>query len=241
MSPFDRKTLSDEELLDLLVDDELTESERRELLGRLDRMPDGWRRCALAFLEAQCWKKEGQAIIRDGARPVQRAEPDAVAVPARNRWAFGWRTLLAMAACFLAALGLGLAIGGRGGRSGPTASQVATTQAKPPMPSEAKVSTDVHQPQPSGPAWRMVTLATDRGGGAGPAIHLPAVERDQLDRDWLTSLPLAMPAEVVKMLEASGLEVRQSRRLVPVPMQDGRHLIVPLDQVELRPVRGPAY
>jgi hypothetical protein len=40
--------------IDWLVDGELTEAERRALLLRLDGESDGWRRCALAFLEDQC-------------------------------------------------------------------------------------------------------------------------------------------------------------------------------------------
>ena len=51
-----RETLSDEDLfrLELLADGELDEDSRRTLLSRLDQTSDGWRRCALAFLEAQC-------------------------------------------------------------------------------------------------------------------------------------------------------------------------------------------
>jgi hypothetical protein len=44
-------------LVDRLVDGELPEVERREFLQRLDSEPDGWRRCALAFLEAQSWRE----------------------------------------------------------------------------------------------------------------------------------------------------------------------------------------
>lgn len=44
---------SDGPLLDRLVDGELTGANRRALLLRLDAQPDGWRRCALAFLESQ--------------------------------------------------------------------------------------------------------------------------------------------------------------------------------------------
>lgn len=38
---------------DRLVDGELTPEEYRELITSLDHTPDGWKRCALAFLEAQ--------------------------------------------------------------------------------------------------------------------------------------------------------------------------------------------
>jgi len=75
MSEADRNTFGDDQLLDLLVDDELTESQRRELLCRLDEMPDGWRRCASAFLEAQCWKKEAGSIARQSAAVLQPARP----------------------------------------------------------------------------------------------------------------------------------------------------------------------
>src|SRR5260221_10415543 len=39
--------------IDALVDNELDEVPRRELLLRLEQQPDQWRRVALAFLEAQ--------------------------------------------------------------------------------------------------------------------------------------------------------------------------------------------
>ena len=42
---------------DRLVDGELDEHERGELLAGLDKEPSGWRRCALVSLEAQCWKE----------------------------------------------------------------------------------------------------------------------------------------------------------------------------------------
>ena len=59
----------DDPRFDLLVDDELSEADRRELLSGLDETPGGWRACALAFLQAQSWKKEFAAIVREPAKP----------------------------------------------------------------------------------------------------------------------------------------------------------------------------
>ncbi len=59
---------TDDTRFDLLADDELNEDERRELLATLDDQPEGWRRCALAFLESQCWKKN----VRRNARRANR-------------------------------------------------------------------------------------------------------------------------------------------------------------------------
>src|SRR5437762_643992 len=39
--------------LDRLIDGEVAEPQRRALLSRLEQSPGGWRRCSLAFLEAQ--------------------------------------------------------------------------------------------------------------------------------------------------------------------------------------------
>lgn len=43
---------------DRVVDDELSPSERRELLAQLEARPELWRGCALAFLEAQALRRE---------------------------------------------------------------------------------------------------------------------------------------------------------------------------------------
>ena len=228
-------TPDDDQLFDLLVDDELGEAERRELLARLDHVPDGWRRCALTFLEAQCWKKELGAMAREPAQVVRPAPPALD----KKRPAFRWGTALAMAASFLVALGLGSVLRDAWHRGGPAPGQVATMVSEPQSPAPAGgPAADASR----APAWQMVTLAADRGqGGADESIRLPAVERDQIDENWLQSFPTAIPPEVVRALKNTGHEVRQSRRLMAVPMQDGRRLVVPMDEVDVHYVGGPAY
>jgi hypothetical protein len=51
-------------LIDRMVDGPLPPGELREAVARLDGVPaaEGWRRCGLAFLEAQCWGD----LLRDG-------------------------------------------------------------------------------------------------------------------------------------------------------------------------------
>src|SRR5690349_2893812 len=90
--------------LDLLVDGELDERRRRELLLVLEASPDGWRRCALAFLEAHTW---GQALR---GRPLELAPP-AVAVPAATPARVvrrpAWGALLTLAASVALAFAAG--------------------------------------------------------------------------------------------------------------------------------------
>src|SRR3972149_3765527 len=96
----------DDRRFDLLVDGELPESERRNLLSTLDDLPGGWRRCALAFLEAQTWNEEMRSIRQESVSPAQPAR--AAAQRACRGGPF--RTLLPMAARFLIALGLGMVL-----------------------------------------------------------------------------------------------------------------------------------
>ena len=76
-------TLSDEEIfrLELLADGELDEDARRELLLRLDQTSDGWRRCACAFLENQCFREAFQR-----APAAEPAEPGSPQIERNSLW-----------------------------------------------------------------------------------------------------------------------------------------------------------
>ena len=63
------------EELDLLVDGQLNDEERRRLLSRLDATPDGWRRCALSFVEAQMWQQDLGGIVPKRQADVADAQP----------------------------------------------------------------------------------------------------------------------------------------------------------------------
>ena len=79
---------NDASQIDLLVDGELPAEARRALLSRLDASPDGWRRCALAFLEAQAWRESfaGAAVVGAfGSRRSRRPARIAFGSPR------GWR------------------------------------------------------------------------------------------------------------------------------------------------------
>src|SRR5688572_19989410 len=115
---------NDHRVLDRLVDGELSELERQELLSALDDEPAGWRRCALAFLEAQSWEADLKAF---------RDEPPVAVISlvslarARQFLPLG----LAMAASMLLAFFGGIALQSgffRSGTSTELAQQNATDQ-----------------------------------------------------------------------------------------------------------------
>jgi hypothetical protein len=154
-----------------------------------------------------------------------------------------------MAAAFLVALGIGLFARTARHDDGRQPQQLAanpqpqpnaqgpTLASAPALPSSAPAVAP-----PGGSPWKTVTVSLNDGGGQRQ-IRLPAAQREQLDPAWLEQ-PMALPAEFQELqetLRAAGCRIEQSRRLVPLPMQDGGRLVVPVDQVEVRYVGDNQY
>ena len=71
-------------LIDRLVDGELNEVERRNLLQRLDTEPLEWRRCALAFMEAQTWRAAMMSVAAPAIDAFQPFQPPKSITPKRH-------------------------------------------------------------------------------------------------------------------------------------------------------------
>jgi len=271
MNPLERDmTADDDRRFDLLVDGELSESERRELLSGLDDEPGGWRRCALAFLEAQSWRRELGAVRDEAARrPGDAVSTDASApsVPVDHRHAWWLRTsgtLLAMAASFLAAMALGWWIFGPGGAGErapappvrvageelpPAAGAAAPKPGAGPLAEPQLAGQEPAVPREPGPPpedapgqlrWFTLTPVGGLPDGAEP-IRLPAFETRQLDESRLRNLPGGLPPEVLEALREAGHRVRHQRNLVPFVLEDGRRLLVPVDEVDVHYVGNRNY
>jgi hypothetical protein len=241
-------TCHDDRQLDLLVDDELSEAERRDLLLRLQQEPDGWRRCALAFLEAQSWRRAVRAAATKAAEmrtaETAPAPPSVARLPPPFRRAFlgKLRTVLAMAATFLVAVGLGMWLGwlqhgsrlfpiAQNGSGGPKGIE------QSPPPEVVRLTDEGHL----GP-WRTVQVALPgEVDGDAEMVDLPARECESLDARWLDNLPAAIPPAVVQALQEYGFQVWQQRNLLPLRTQDGRPLLVPVERVEVRYVGNQTY
>lgn len=210
------QSLCDDVLLDRLVDGALPGDERRALFGRLELEPDGWRRCAMAFLEAQAWseaasggpvgwvsaarptKSRAAARIAGGLRFADPTYEESSRHPARVP------RLLSIAAGLVVAFGLGWAI--RGGQSEPGIVRVE----RAPIEVVARPSTtktrDAPRPRPP--------TANPTPSLSGP---------------------------IVKQLERQGYQLERRQRLVSMETQDGRRLAVPVDEVRVRFVKDRTY
>lgn len=227
----------DDAKLDMLVDGELSEAERRDVLSRLDAEPDGWRRCALAFLEGQSW--------RDAMRSISDDSLEAVAVSGSRRSWRRFRALLATACSLLLALGVGFAVGGLFARNpmlappehvaeGPEVKESLDAQPAE-EPAEEVIS------EPDVPIQYVAIPSRDPVSGNADSIQMPVVPQEYLDEGWPYRLPAVVPESVVKTLRRRGREVVQQRRLVPFQAADGSRVVFPVDEVELLPVKNRGY
>ncbi|MBN1394571.1 MAG: hypothetical protein JW959_06080 [Pirellulales bacterium] len=208
---------------DRLVDGQLSEQERRDLLASLDDKPGGWRHCALAFLEAQCWK---QAFGATAPESESVAASTVETQPRPSPWPGRVATVLAMAASFLLALWVGWQVQQhRAGRFAEDGGAIAARDG-------------IAAPESATPQkpWRMVNV-----NAPGRSLDLPAVERDKIDKNWLQNVPQAIPQRVREALARTGHDVKQRRELVPVSLDDGRKLIMPVDQVDVHYVGNGPY
>jgi len=235
---------------DRLADGELSESERRQLLASLDQEPNGWRRCALAFLEAQCWKNELGDLRKNVPAGSSAITPVAWSTKQHLPSFRLWGTLLAMAASFLLVLGAGAwwqhsgnKLGGVFGDAG--SNQIAGKMGKQSATILSEAQTAVAQasaqPEVSSTPWQWVQLSPAGSTDSDQVVQLPAVQRDRIDQQWLQSLPSPIPENVLRALRHGGYEVQTQQELMPMALKDGRRLIVPVDQVELHYVGNKTY
>lgn len=121
--------------MDRLVDGELSPLDRQNLLKRLDNEPDGWRRCALAFLEDQAF--------REGLKPVAQEVPAALTLP-KSQPRSRRRDRLMTAAAVLLAFTLGWSA-----KRQPAASPAVVVTAEKPIPAAVPEVLKITAPSPA--------------------------------------------------------------------------------------------
>ncbi len=231
-----------ESRLDRLVDGELSTAEQRALMARLETEPDGWRRCALAFLESQALGAELGSLRRAlDERP--RLELPSVAGPAvrvpysaqRSVWQARAMFLLAMAASFVAAFALGVVAPRYFSLHTQEPSLAGNSTDRTGQSSAAGIAENSHKTLR--PLGNLRLVMDGRNGEAIEAGQLPVYEASS---DWSGVLGNEQPmgSEMVELLRRSGFDVQHEQRLVPAPLEDGRQLIVPVDGYQIVPVGG---
>jgi hypothetical protein len=220
---------------DRLVDGELSASERRRLLASLDEEPGGWRRCALAFLEAQSWSEGLGEFVREPVASQAAEEKIGVTqvAPAQveRRREIVW---LAVAAGLLAAFTLGLTWRGgapiAGNAPAPSGEMIADV-----IPPPASQSRDAaHAPD------ALTLWVRDEAGKARP-VRVPLVDAPTLDQQLGLQFQTGLPADVRSQLQDRGFDVHSKRRYAPLWLENGRPMIVPVEDTRIVPVSQSVY
>lgn len=269
----------DEGLLDRFVDGELSETQQREAIQQVQTHPDGWRRLALAFLEAQAWRQEMPHLVekqiphlvgktscsppfeRDGISKAEKQtsqwvgetfraveqpiipteQPSVRPVSLRRFSAPAWQILALAGGILLAFFGgywvrdvrLGIQAGSQEG---------SIVQGKTPprgVPKGTGPSEEIWRKEPPGPSerepssgWEYVTLAAGTGPDGVPEVVRVPVSPATPENHFSPAVP-PIPEEVLHLLRRWGAEVSHRRQFVPLRIEDGRQVVVPVEQVEL--------
>ena len=233
-------------VLDRLVDGELGQHERHQLLASLDDEPGAWRQCALAFLESQNWRlqlsrfaseplvAQVTASKRDvGARPIS---------PARQTNFSSLGAIFTIAASLLVAFGIGTRFPSFANDGANGSALVAKQNAARPVgapesdsPAQASAASD-SQPELVDTATTLPQTLTLQpiGDDGGEPIELPLIESDADGAIAATARPSALSGSLISQFEKDGFVVDRQQRLWPVDLPDGRRVLVPVEEVDIR-------
>jgi hypothetical protein len=244
MKPDDLNASVDDALIDRLVDGGMTPAELRAAVTRLDQDPGGWKRCALAFLEAQ--------VLNESFRGIGQAEefdPNSQSVPfqppAMVRNGHPWLRAAASAVMFGTTFGIGwLAHGTRIGSAGRETLVHDAGLTKLPPISKVSNSAIASSPNDAAPEDRALAqgeatpivraVATIRFGPESSPTELPVLAGPGITEDWLTRQPPPVSEHGQAVLASQGYQVEQQRRFFTTVLADGRRVAIPVDHVQIQ-------
>ena len=236
--------------LNRLVDDEMSESERRELLNMLAREDCeetcGWRRLALTFVEAQSLRHEMRRMVPrmnwtpDGFTKIDHDlgetskhtgdQPRRALSSTLKTWSY---RVVALVACCLAGFGIGRIS---------TVDDHELTQTQFILPSTATHTDDVspdfddafvatasHDGEQIHQTLRLIL--DDLTSGSSVSVDVPIVSAEDIDPTDYLRAPPSIPISVQQKLLRSGHVVRENRQLIEVQLSDGRRGFVPISDV----------
>jgi len=220
----------DQRMLDRLVDGELGEGQRRAVLERMEGQPELWRRCALAFLEAQSWRQELTAVRGERTEIVPTPRNVAVVRTTSRR---SLASLMILVASFLLAFVLGRASWPlwNGATKAPVADATGNrTKPGDVLSEERKV--DGNQ--------RVAVASQGAQEETLPAEFVLPVTYvlDAAELEETQPAPIFSSTQLHE-LQRMGISLNQQQRLVPLALDGGETMYLPVDDVQFRYVGRP--
>lgn len=220
---------------DRLVDGELSSPEYRRLLSRIEQSPEGWRRCAMAFLEAQALSEDMAWAMRTETQQHRVEVAPATAATSRLGGSFRrMERLAAMAACLAVAFGLGWAIqssmtGGMPGNGpGPGPNVIANNP--PNVPPVINPPVQTPRTMVMKPEFVYVNQ-WDGQNRTGVPIPVDPTRTFDPQQPWDNSW--GMTAQDLQKLKDEGRQFETHNCLIPVSLENGDRVVVPMQEVIL--------
>ena len=246
MKQHDEDARGDSLLFDRIVDGGMTPDELRAAVEQLEREPDGWKRCALAFLEAQALNESlralGQAEKQGPDGPVLALHPAAAA---RGGHHLGW--LRGVAAAVIVGISFGAGWMSHPAQVGsPRQDSLARGSAGTPLPQlseggpsgRASATSSAAEEErglpPAEPSEAIRTVATIRFGPEGSPSEVPVLAGPGLTEDWLAHQPPPVSEHGQVVLARQGYQVEQRRQFYTAVLADGRRVAIPVDHVQIQ-------
>jgi len=242
--------------LDRLVDGELTAENYREFLASLEDRVDGWRDCALAFLESQAFEKSFADVSASppakSVASLQKPDPHNSSSTAHS-----WIGVLAVVASLFLGLGLGaLTVGAfkydwlnLEAKQPPTITPMITKGDDPIDKSTTdKVNRNAiaENGAAQSPAQSIHQTAYHSGAPqlrgdlrmqvGGEELLLPVYDAEGYDPQWLENPPSDVPDAYLQQLRDRGHQVEHRRVLATIPLENGDFVVAPVEQVQVTPV-----
>ena len=218
--------------IDRLVSGELDKTGRRELVQRLNTEADAWKRCALAYMEAQSWQRAFGELVEESGPVVEPLKP----TPQPDAKPRSQRTVLAAGLLLGIVLGLGSAFGWSviHGSPQPDSDNIARPDDRQqPVPNRKKspIPNDEQQPFVG-----LVQVTTN--GVQETAFAVAAIEGNVQNVDFA---PAKLPEYERQVWARRGYRIEQHRKVVRVLLADGKRLQFPVDWNNLRYVGERIY
>jgi hypothetical protein len=246
----------DDVFFDRIVDGVLTAVQLRAAVERLEREPGGWKRCALAFLEAQAWAESFRALGESPNAPaLEKAKPlvrsSGAAKPGRSGW-MRYAVAAGIAAVAFAAGWLGQARRTHHEVRAPVIVQSppvdAAIASRAQSPEQLPVAADKHSSDLSGSAdFPLVAVSTPadvvpvgrtvarlRIGPENATAEVPILAGPGVTEEWIWQQPPPVSERGQVVFQRYGYQVEQHRRLLTTILPDGRRLAVPVDEVQIQ-------
>ncbi len=233
--------------IDRLVDDELDEGERNQLLTQIEST-DAWRQVALTFLEAQALRRGFREMCVPAASGVDIESTDRVAglatiepaVPVATQSenaSLGSRRLRHAGIVAAAAVVAVAAVLWSRQIDQPIRQPDMTSKSHLPQPDVTANSRNaVDQANDLPPSVQFVV--NDGHSDFPRVLELPIQSQADVMNSWEPRS--ALSDDVYQWLNASGHEVEEASSLVPVTLPNGRHVVFPVNQVRVN-YRGPKW